>query len=83
MSCYPKYYEWLCELLPNSVFIPSYNKGYAKETVSLALIVNAFDQGYHPLADDLQNSFHFQLRDETLTVMKAWLRYLIEYANNQ
>ena len=83
MSCYPNYYEQLHFLIPNSCVIPSLNDGYDKEIVSLALIVDAFDQGYHPLADKLQNSLHFQLRDETLTVMKAQLRYLIYYADKQ
>ena len=51
---YPKYYERLCVLLPNSVFNPKHDEGLAKETVCLSLITNAYYLGMHPL-------LHFEL----------------------
>ena len=80
---YPKYYNSLHELLPNSVFIPNHNEGFTKETVSLCLIIDAFEQNLHPLVSDLQKTVHFELINEELPVMKARLKYLMDYANEQ
>ena len=83
MSLYPRYYDRLCDILPNSVFNPKHDEGIMKETICLGLIIEAYNQGMSPLAEDLHNTLHFELKNEELPVMKARLEYLISLANEQ
>ena len=79
---FPNYYDRLCTVLPWAVFLPKRDDGIAKETVCLALIVDAHRQGLVSLSNQLQDKLHPELRDVSLTVMKHRLQYLIEDAQN-
>ena len=63
MSLYPRYYERLHTILPNAVFNPKLDKGIAKETVCLALIVDAHREGLTTLSESLQNLLHLELKN--------------------
>ena len=78
---FPNYYEHICKILPPSVFHPKRDEGIAKETVCLALIVDAHHEGLTTLSNDLQNMLHPELKDQSLTVMKHRLIYLVDDAN--
>ena len=83
MSLYPRYYKRLRTILPNSVFNPKLHEGIAKETVCLALIVDAHQEGLTTLSENLQNLLHLELKNESIPVMQARLDYLIAEANDQ
>ena len=61
MSLYPRYYDRLRAILPNSVFNPKHDEGITKETVCLGLVIDAHHQGMSNLLENLQNTLHFEL----------------------
>ena len=82
MSMFPDYYNFLCKILPPSVFLPSRDEGLTKETVALTLIIEAHRNGLFDLSNELQYKLHPEIKDLSLTVMKHRLSHLVEDAEN-